>query len=110
MADNYVGREEFKTWREDLKERLEGMDQRIDDKVPVSTWNLQNNHFAATLAEQDRDSRERDATAAAANDARFKEIKDSKTDARTRILQIAAIAATLAAAWLTAYLASKGAK
>ena len=110
MADEHVGREEFKNWREDLKERLDGMDKRIDQKVPLDAWNLQNNHFAATLAEQDRDSRERDAQAAKANDTRFKEIKDGKADARTRILQVAAIAATLAAAWLTAYLASKGAK
>lgn len=110
MADEHVGRDEFKTWREDLKERLDGMDKRIDQKVPLDAWNLQNNHFAATLAEQDRDSRERDAAATKANDTRFKKIEDGKANVWTRILQAASIAATLAAAWLTAYLASKGAK
>ncbi len=110
VADEHVGRDEFKTWREDLKDRLDGMDERIEQKVPLGAWNLQNNHFAATLAEQERDSRERDAAAATASDARFKKIEDGKANVWTRVLQVSAIVATLAAAWLTAYLASKGAK
>lgn len=110
MADEHVGRDEFRTWREDLKDRLDGMDKRIDEKVSLDAWNRQNNHFAAGLAEQDKDSRERDAAAAAASDTRFKKIEDGKANVWTRALQVAGIVATLAAAWLTAYLASKGAK
>jgi hypothetical protein len=110
VADEYVGRREFENWREDQKERFEATDKRIDQKVPLDAWNLQNNHFAATLAEQDRDSRERDVAAATASDVRFKKIEDGKANVWTRVLQVAAIVATLAAAWLTAYLASKGAK
>lgn len=109
MADDYVSRNEFKYRLNDLEKRLDGVDRRLDQKVPLDTWNLQNRHVAANMAELDRDSRERDDDIEKATDARFKRIEDRGQNAWIRVLGVLGIAATLIAAAWAAYMSSRGA-
>lgn len=121
MTDEYVSRAELDYRLNALKERVDGVDKRLDLKVPLDTWNLQNAHVAADMAELDRDCRERtdaiekaaaarsDTVAKAAMEA-IKEIKEGKQNAWVRALQIAGIAATAVVGWWTAYITSKGIK
>lgn len=130
MTDEYVSRAELDYRLNALKERVDGVDKRLDLKVPIDTWNLQNAHVATDMAELDRDCRERtddiekaatkradavekaatersDAVAKTAMDA-IKEIKDGKQNAWVRVIGVLGIAATLAAAVWAAYLSSRG--
>lgn len=105
VADEFVSRAEFNY----LEKRLDAMDKRIDEKVPVATWSLQNAHFTERLAEQDRDSRERDDDLEKLTEARFRRLEKRGENAWVRVLGVAGIVATLAAAVWAAYLSSRGA-
>lgn len=110
VADEHVGRDEFKTWREDLKERLDGIDKRVDAKVSLDSWNLQNNHFAATLAEQEKDCRERHEDAKKGVAAVNQRIDKRGDKTWTRVLGVVSIAVALLVGLLGIYISSKGIK
>jgi len=101
----------------EIRDRFDSIDRRLDRMVPLDSWNLQNTHFTANLAELDRDCRERVETAQKANAARFKQVnerfaqKDQRGDRTwTRVLAVSVIAATLVAAVIGFYATTKGIK
>ena len=101
----------------EIRDRFDSIDKRLDRTVPLDSWNLQNSHVAANLAELDRDCRERVEAAEKVNDKRFKQVDErfKQSDQRgdkswTRVLAIAGIAATLVAALIGVYATTKGIK
>jgi len=99
----------------EILERFNGIDKRLDRMVPLDSWNLQNSHVAANLAELDRDCRERAEASEKANVERFAQVnkrfeqRDKRSEMSwTKILAVAGMAVTLIAAAIGAYATTKG--
>lgn len=110
MTDDYVSRSELDYRLGGLKDRLDGIDKRLDQKVPIDTWNLQNDHVAADMRELDRDCRERHENTKKDIAAVNKRIDSRGDKTWTRVLGVVGIAVALLVGLLGAYISSKGIK
>lgn len=110
VADEYVTRAEFNYRLESMKERVDGVAQQLGQKVPLDSWNIQNTHVAADLAELDRDCRERHEGVKKDIAAVNKRIDDRGNKTWTRVLGVVSIAVALLVGILGAYISSKGIK
>lgn len=110
MADEYVTRSEFNYRLENIKERLDGLNQEVGKKVPLDSWNLQNDHVAADMRELDRDCRERHESVKKDIAAVNKRIDSRGDKTWTRVLGVVSIAVALLIGILGAYISSKGIK
>lgn len=110
MADEYVTRSEFNYRLDNIKERLDGLNQEVGKKVPLDSWNLQNDHTAADMRELDRDCRERHEGAKRDIAAVNKRIDNRGDKTWTRVLGVVSIAVALLVGLLGVYISSKGIK
>lgn len=101
-----MSRGELKVRFDSIEKRLGGIDARLDRMLPTDTFTLAIGHIHEEITKVDQDCRERNEDTENA----VKELKENKQNSWMRWLQGLGIISTLAAAWLTAYLASKGMK
>ena len=94
----------------EIRDRFDSIDKRLDRTVPLDSWNLQNSHAAANLAELDRDCRERHEDAKKDIKAVNRRIDERGNNTWSRVLGVAGIAVSLLVGILAAYISSKGIK
>lgn len=110
VADEPVGRAEFHARFDGLKDRLDGMDKRMDDFVTVDAWTRENKHVSKKQDELDRDCRERTAAVERSTNERFRKNEKGREITWGRALALLTIAATILAAAIGAYITTKGIK